>query len=204
MPGPPNTAPGEISTGHSRSSSRRRSARPTTGCPRSPDCAGWPPSWCSASTWAPWTCSAPPPGHRRWDLVFGQGASGVSFFFILSGFVLVWAARPGDSRRAFWQRRLAKIYPNHVITWALVIAITLAGGSAVSRKVALANLLLIHPWLLHGSYLYSINTVSWSLGCEAFFYLCFPLGLPLLRRMRPAVLAATALLLAAMLYELRC
>ena len=139
--------------------------------------------------------------HRRWDLVFGQGASGVSFFFILSGFVLVWAARPGDGKRAFWQRRLAKIYPNHVVTWALVIAVTLAWGASVSRRAALANLALIHPWLLHGPYLYSINTVSWSLGCEAFFYACFPFGLLLLRRMRPAVLAATAVLLAAVLYE---
>lgn len=140
--------------------------------------------------------------HDHWDLVFGQGASGVSFFFILSGFVLVWAAKPGDRKRDFWRRRIAKIYPNHVVTWAIVIAITLAWGEQVSKKVALANLALIHPWLLHGDYLYSINAVSWSLGCEMFFYLCFPFVLPLLRRTPPPALVLIAVALVAALYVL--
>ena len=35
--------------------------------------------------------------------LFTLGLSGVQFFFILSGFVLVWSARPGDTRRAFWR-----------------------------------------------------------------------------------------------------
>jgi peptidoglycan/LPS O-acetylase OafA/YrhL len=138
--------------------------------------------------------------HGHWDLVFGQGASGVSFFFILSGFVLVWAAKPQDRRRDFWRRRVAKIYPNHAVTWAIVVLITLAWGQRVSRKVAFANLALIHPWLLHGDYLYSINTVSWSLGCELFFYLCFPFVLPLLRRTPAPVLALAAAALVAALY----
>ena len=33
--------------------------------------------------------------------LFRLGLSGVQFFFILSGFVLVWSARVGDSRRTF-------------------------------------------------------------------------------------------------------
>jgi peptidoglycan/LPS O-acetylase OafA/YrhL len=140
--------------------------------------------------------------HKHWDLVFGQGASGVSFFFILSGFVLVWATKPGDRKRDFWRRRFAKIYPNHVTTWAIVILITLAWGQQVSIRVAAANLALIQPWLLHGNYLYSINTVSWSLGCEAFFYLCFPFVLPVLRRTPAILLAATAAALLAALYYL--
>lgn len=35
------------------------------------------------------------------DWLFTLGLSGVEFFFILSGFVLVWSARDGDRRRDF-------------------------------------------------------------------------------------------------------
>ena len=39
------------------------------------------------------------------------GPLAVSLFFILSGFVLTRFARPGDTARAFWRRRVVKIYP---------------------------------------------------------------------------------------------
>ena len=50
------------------------------------------------------------------DWVFGPGAAGVSFFFVLSGFVLTWSVRPGETAWRFWRRRIAKIYPNHAVT----------------------------------------------------------------------------------------
>lgn len=53
------------------------------------------------------------------DTYFGTlGSIGVTFFFILSGFVLTWSARTDDRPRLFWRRRLAKIYPTHFVTWA--------------------------------------------------------------------------------------
>ncbi len=52
------------------------------------------------------------------------GAVGVSFFFVLSGFVLTWSARPGQRARTFWRRRVAKIYPNHLATFVLVAVVT--------------------------------------------------------------------------------
>ncbi|WP_372352459.1 acyltransferase family protein [Streptomyces sp. KL116D] len=36
------------------------------------------------------------------------GPVGVSFFFVLSGFVLTYAARPGDTVRRFWRRRVVR------------------------------------------------------------------------------------------------
>lgn len=131
------------------------------------------------------------PTHRKvigW--LFGMGLSGVQFFFVLSGFVLVWSARPGDTRRAFWQRRFAKIYPNHVVTWAVVIAVGFFFADPLDTKVAVTNLFLLQAWNPTVGYFYSINTVSWSLSCEAFFYLCLPLVLPLVRRARPWMLYA--------------
>jgi peptidoglycan/LPS O-acetylase OafA/YrhL len=125
--------------------------------------------------------------------LFTLGLSGVQFFFILSGFVLVWSARPGDTRRAFWRRRIAKIYPNHVVTWAAVILLWLYWGDPINLHVTLANLFLVQAWTPAPGYSYSVNTVSWSLSCEVFFYLCLPLVLPLIRRMRPWMLYAVVI-----------
>ncbi|WP_433392362.1 acyltransferase family protein [Micromonospora sp. KLBMP9576] len=134
--------------------------------------------------------------------VFTLGLSGVQFFFILSGFVLVWSARPGDTRRAFWRRRVAKIWPNHVVLWVAALAVAAWFADPVDRFVALENLFLLQAWDPRGGHFYSVNTVSWSLSCELFFYLCLPLALPLIRRVRPwalwAVVIAVPLLILAL------
>lgn len=142
----------------------------------------------------------PPRAHNAWRDVFGMGASGVSFFFILSGFVLVWSARPTDTKRAFWQRRFAKIYPNHVVTWCAVLVLIIAWGDHIWKKSVLVNLLLLQTWPANDGYLYGANSVSWSLSCEAFFYLCLPFVLPLIRRIPTAGLYATLLGLPLVIY----
>jgi peptidoglycan/LPS O-acetylase OafA/YrhL len=112
------------------------------------------------------------------------GAVGVSLFFILSGFVLSWADRTRQTAREFWRRRIARIYPLHVVTLvlAILIARTIPVGTIdVDDPVALlANLLLVNTWSV--DWLRVGNAVSWTLGCEAFFYLLFPLMIPVARR----------------------
>ncbi|MFE3638930.1 acyltransferase family protein [Streptomyces sp. NPDC059168] len=117
----------------------------------------------------------------RWG--FGAGATGVSFFFVLSGFVLTWSARPQDRAPAFWRRRIARVYPVHVVTLgiALLMAYTLPRQPRPTSGQALANLLLVHSWWR--PWWQTLNPVSWSLACEAFFYAAFPLLLLLLRRL---------------------
>ncbi|MGQ5633393.1 MULTISPECIES: acyltransferase family protein [unclassified Streptomyces] len=114
---------------------------------------------------------------------FGAGATGVSFFFVLSGFVLTWSARPRDHALAFWRRRIARIYPVHLVTLvlALVMAYTLANQPRPTPKQALSNALLLHSWWR--PWWQTLNPVSWSLACEAFFYAAFPLLFLLLRRL---------------------
>ncbi|MEV4119892.1 acyltransferase [Micromonospora sp. NPDC049645] len=124
------------------------------------------------------------------DALFTLGLSGVQFFFILSGFVLVWSARVGDSRRTFWRRRFAKIYPNHLVLWAATLVVAAWFADPVLPAAALENLVLLQAWDPRPGWFYSLNTVSWSLSCEFFFYLCLPLALPLLRRARPKLLWA--------------
>src|SRR4051794_6620867 len=57
------------------------------------------------------------------DRLFHQAASGVSFFFVLSGFVLTWAVRPTDSIGAFLRRRVVRIYPNHLVTYVVAFSL---------------------------------------------------------------------------------
>ncbi|MFV2103431.1 acyltransferase family protein [Micromonospora sp. LOL_024] len=134
------------------------------------------------------------PGHQAVvGGIFTLGLSGVQFFFILSGFVLVWSARPGDSRRRFWRRRLAKIYPNHLVLWALAMLAMLWFADPINPVAALENLFLVQAWDPRPGYFYSVNNVSWSLSCELFFYLCLPLALPAVRRARPWMLWAAVI-----------
>ncbi|UFR00536.1 acyltransferase [Streptomyces sp. Go40/10] len=122
-------------------------------------------------------------GGRLVSWAFGAGATGVSFFFVLSGFVLTWSARPRDRATAFWRRRVARIYPVHLATLAvaLLMACTLAHQPRPTAKQALANALLLHSWWQ--PWWQTLNPVSWSLACEAFFYAAFPLLFLLLRRL---------------------
>jgi peptidoglycan/LPS O-acetylase OafA/YrhL len=112
------------------------------------------------------------------------GWAGVSFFFILSGFVLTWSARDDDRPRRFWRRRFFKIYPNHLVTWALALALFYKYATGWWQVVP--NLFLLHAWVPVFSVFFGVNPPSWSLACEFFFYLCFPLLLRWIKRIPPA------------------
>ncbi|MFM9615051.1 acyltransferase family protein [Streptomyces niveiscabiei] len=136
---------------------------------------------------------------RLVDWAAGPGAVGVSFFFVLSGFVLAWSARDGDKAHRFWRRRLARIYPVHLVTalLTLLLAATLVPGLRPSGTgETVANLLLVSSW--KRDWWQAVNPVSWSLTCEAFFYAVFPLLHLLLRRLGSRALAG-ALTAAALL-----
>ncbi|QZL03652.1 acyltransferase [Streptomyces sp. BHT-5-2] len=117
---------------------------------------------------------------------FGNaGAVGVSFFFLLSGFVLTWSARTGDTTRGFWRRRFFKIVPNHVVTFAAALVLMSLVSAQIAFPQTLANLFLLHAWLPDVSYVETANTVSWSLSVEMLFYLAFPLLIRLVNKVRP-------------------
>jgi peptidoglycan/LPS O-acetylase OafA/YrhL len=113
------------------------------------------------------------------DFLEPAGRIGVSFFFILSGFVLTWSATAGERPSAFWRRRALKIYPNHIVTWALAMWL-FASSTPVHAYVA--NLFLVHGFSNRPDTAVSVNFPSWSLCCEMLFYLLFPLFIVLARR----------------------
>ena len=126
-----------------------------------------------------------------WALLAHGGGLGVSFFFVLSGFVLAWSFRPGTSAPAFWWRRFSKIYPATLVT--TVAAVFIIGGAGPLQLAT--HLTLTQSWLPRRDVYAALNIVSWSLSCEMFFYLCFPLLLAGLRRLGPAGLWAIAVMM---------
>ncbi|MFI0193004.1 acyltransferase family protein [Streptomyces sp. NPDC017082] len=156
--------------------------------------------------------------HAQWEVGFiggeagksisavldRSGTWGVGLFFLLSGFVLAWTARLGDTTRAFWRRRTVKIYPTHLVTMLAALALAVSAGELVSTSQWLPNLFLVQSWWPDAATVVSLNGVAWSLSCEFFFYLAFPFLLRALNRIRdarlwPAVAVVAAAVLAATL-----
>jgi peptidoglycan/LPS O-acetylase OafA/YrhL len=120
---------------------------------------------------------------RLYNWTSQAGGLGVSFFFVLSGFVLTWSARETDTTTQFWRRRFVKIYPNYVVAW--VFAMVVFAGSSTPARVAISNLFMVQVWVPHYYTNFSVDSPSWSLAAEAVFYLCFPLLLAGFRRVDP-------------------
>jgi peptidoglycan/LPS O-acetylase OafA/YrhL len=109
--------------------------------------------------------------------VFQFGYVGVGFFFILSGFVLAWSFRLGESPTNFYVRRFARIYPSHFVTLAIA-ALAPVTILAVTTQRVTTDALLVQTWLPPFTSPYALNGVSWSLSCEFAFYLALPWVLP--------------------------
>ncbi|MFH9608892.1 acyltransferase family protein [Streptomyces sp. NPDC017448] len=122
-------------------------------------------------------------GETGGRLASNLGWVGVSFFFVLSGFVLAWSAKPGDTVRRFWRRRLLKIYPNHLVTLTAALLLALWAGAQVTG--VLPGALLIQSWWHDPSISMGGNPVSWSISCELVFYATFPLWRRLIARIAP-------------------
>lgn len=135
----------------------------------------------------------------------------VDLFFVISGFVIAsqYLDRVSDRRaigRFLW-RRLARIYPLHLVTLAFYVGIALLvpfGAVHVENPARYplsdlpAQVLLLHA--VDGQRL-TFNFPSWSLSAEMVCYLLFPLmGLVGLRRPRLIVVAAVAMAAGLTLY----
>lgn len=108
---------------------------------------------------------------------------GVSFFFVLSGFILthVYGDRRPASILTFMRARVARLWPVHLICILLLVvsvtpdSITFDGPGIFSKWVVLGfNALLVHSAFPFLAYTFSWNSVSWSISTEMFFYLAFP------------------------------
>lgn len=103
------------------------------------------------------------------------GECGVSFFFILSGFVL--SVGYGDkieqgafSNRRFFCKQLFKSYPLHLLMLAIAFALDMRLGRTYGIGVLLSHVFLVQSWVPLDDYHFVLNGVSWFLSDLVFFY----------------------------------
>jgi peptidoglycan/LPS O-acetylase OafA/YrhL len=123
------------------------------------------------------------------------GYLAVTTFFVLSGFVLarsysatIWSRR---SILRYSAGRIARVYPVYLCSLLVVAPFILADRTPGKGGFLAVHGLLLQGWLGHIAVQW--NTPAWSLSCEMFFYLSFPLAAALMQGAgwRRTVCAAT-------------
>lgn len=118
---------------------------------------------------------------HAWVLkVVGLGYISVSFFFMLSGFILAVVYLRGNrpvNKRRFFVARFARIYPLYLAAMLLDLPHylytqlkILHGNPGHILAETLATAGLVQAWLNKCG----LNPPGWSLSTEVFFYVCFP------------------------------
>lgn len=119
---------------------------------------------------------APLSSDPFWVKWLSQGAVGMSFFFILSGFILthVYFEMKKEDVFVYVAKRFARIYPAYVL--GVAIAAVVMPTNLSGAKLAIhyfANVFSLQGWF-PSLFPYGINGGTWSLSVEWFFYLLFP------------------------------
>ena len=119
------------------------------------------------------------------------GVHGVTFFFVLSGFLLTWVFKPTEHPGAFYWRRVGRIWPAHLAASVLgVYAYYIAAELEIDWPSLISSLFLVQTWFPHVTPTLPGNEVSWTLSVELLFYALFPFLAPLVVRLRTRTLAA--------------
>lgn len=133
----------------------------------------------------------------------------VDLFFVISGFVIayVYADAVGSNFKygRFLQRRVARLFPLHVVTLLFYVILgltTLYGIKANSTdkfdwSCLIPNLLLLHATGICRAV--SFNSPSWSISAEMGMYIVFPVIAYIARPYRGCVLAVAAFVCIALL-----
>ncbi len=126
-------------------------------------------------------------------------AGGVSFFFVLSGFVLAWNYPRLDDARdrvRFLTLRIARVCPLHLAALALFLlvvprAVWVVPGVDLATALAL-QVTLLQAWVPVAGYFGAFTGVTWTLSVDVLGYALFPW---LLGPMRRAPLATLGVVL---------
>ena len=105
--------------------------------------------------------------------VLAAGPQMVTFFFVLSGFVMgISYFNREINNKSYWWARIARIMPVYILAIVLMVASSYLQGKEVNNLSLVLNLSLLQAWF--SPHPLSINGPGWSLSVETFFYLTFP------------------------------
>lgn len=107
-------------------------------------------------------------------IIISQAAYFVSYFFVLSGFVMIIAYKAKKiNETKYFIARIARIYPLYFCALLAVYLLNICVyKNPPSALVFLSNLLCIQSWT--PSIALTLNSPSWSISVEFFFYAAFP------------------------------
>lgn len=111
--------------------------------------------------------------NSQLSFIFENANISVSYFFILSGFVMIiaYGKKPFVSFIAYFKNRFARIYPLYFLAVILVIFVQLKAVEFDFSGLFL-NIFMVQAWI-PGKAL-SFNFPAWSLSVEVLFYAIFP------------------------------
>ena len=120
------------------------------------------------------------------------GSFGVDIFFVISGFIMIYIAKPDDTPTAFFLNRIRRVVPMYWFFTFLMAAILLVmpgvfKATVFDIKALLMSLAFIPYWsLANPTEAWPIVAPGWSLNFEMYFYLIFALSLLFAARFRIA------------------
>ncbi|MFN5317872.1 MAG: acyltransferase family protein [Bacteroidia bacterium] len=105
---------------------------------------------------------------------FDRGNISVSYFFILSGFVMMvaYGNKGNISPISYFQKRFARIYPAFFLASLLMLLYLTLSNKGVFFKEIFLNLILLQAWIPTKALVFNIP--AWSISVEFFFYALFP------------------------------
>jgi peptidoglycan/LPS O-acetylase OafA/YrhL len=123
---------------------------------------------------------APPSPSPRVKAFFTAGYSGVTFFFVLSGFVLAHnyfeRFQANFTLRLLWSylvARVARIYPLYLLLLLWVSLPALLAGNA-RMDLWVRHVFALQAWDADINASFAFNAPGWSISVEFFLYACFP------------------------------
>lgn len=107
------------------------------------------------------------------------GDAGVTFFFILSGFVLSMGCGASIKNGTFkyiqfLRKRLTKIYPLHLVTFTIALCMSFVAGVKFNIIKTFLHVFMLQEFTLSEDMLRYGTGLSWFLGALFFCYLLFP------------------------------